>query len=92
MTCSPLQKHPNFGKNIDVIPLLNKQIDYFSTKKYRGLLKRRMMMKGLGILSDFDLVVAYEHAIKLNLDRDFKEILLVEMDRRGIRNHKLSVC
>ena len=49
-------------------------------------------MKGLGILSDFDLVVAYENAIKLNLDRDFIEILLVELDRRGIRNHKLSIC
>jgi hypothetical protein len=51
-----------------------------------------MVMKGLGILSDFDLVIAYEHAIKLNLDQDFKEILLVELDRRGIRNHKLSIC
>ena len=49
-------------------------------------------MKGLGVLSDFDLVVAYEHAIKLNLDRDFTEILLVELDRRGIRNHTLSIC
>jgi hypothetical protein len=49
-------------------------------------------MKGLGILSDFDLVVAYEHAIKLNFDRDFIEILLIELDRRGIRNHKWSVC
>ena len=49
-------------------------------------------MKGLGILSDFDLVVAYEHAIKLNLNRDFTEILLIELNRRGIRNHKWSVC
>ena len=49
-------------------------------------------MRGLGVLSDFDLLVAYEHAINLNLDRDFTEILLVEMDRRGIRNHTLSIC
>ena len=49
-------------------------------------------MKGLGILSDFDLVEAYEHAIKLELDPDFTEILLVELDRRGIRNHTLSIC
>ena len=51
-----------------------------------------MVMEGLGILSDFELMEAYEHAVKLNLDRDFKEILLVELDRRGVRNHKLSVC
>ena len=38
-------------------------------------------MKGLGILSNFDLVVAYETAVKLNLDRDFKEVLLVEFDQ-----------
>ena len=49
-------------------------------------------MKGLGILSDFDLVEAYENAIKLELDREFTEILLVELDRRGIRNHTLSIC
>ena len=33
MTCSPLQKHPNFGKNIDVIPLLNVRIKYFFKKE-----------------------------------------------------------
>jgi Sporulation inhibitor A len=49
-------------------------------------------MKGLGILSDFDLVVAYEKAVKLELDREFIEILLVELDRREIRNHTLSIC
>ena len=51
-----------------------------------------MVMKGLGILSDFDLVEAYEKAVKLELDREFIEILLVELDRRGIRNHTLSIC
>ena len=49
-------------------------------------------MEGLGILSDFDLMEAYETAVKLNLDRDFKEVLLVELDRRGVRNHTLSMC
>ena len=49
-------------------------------------------MKGLGILSDFDLMEAYGKAVKLELDREFIEILLVELDRRGIRNHTLSVC
>ena len=28
-------------------------------------------MKGLGILSDFDLLEAYEKAVKLELDREF---------------------
>ena len=49
-------------------------------------------MKGLRILSDFDLVEAYEKAVKLELDQDFTEILLVELERRGIRDHKLSIC
>lgn len=49
-------------------------------------------MKGLGILSDFDLLEAYEKAVKLELEREFIEILLVELDRRGIRNHTLLIC
>jgi hypothetical protein len=50
-----------------------------------------MAMKGLGILSDFELVQAYEQAVKLNLDQDFKEILQVEMDRRGILKDTLLI-
>lgn len=49
-------------------------------------------MKGLGILSDFDLVEVYEKAVSMKLDQDFTKILLVELDRRGIRNQDMSIC
>ncbi|WP_428912656.1 sporulation histidine kinase inhibitor Sda [Niallia sp. Krafla_26] len=49
-------------------------------------------MKGLGILSDFELVEVYEKAIAMNLDEDFTRILLIELDRRGIRNLEATIC
>ena len=49
-------------------------------------------MKGLGVLSDCELVVAYEKAVKLNLDQDFIDILLAELERREIRNRTLLIC
>ncbi|WP_338470671.1 sporulation histidine kinase inhibitor Sda [Niallia sp. XMNu-256] len=48
-------------------------------------------MKGLRNLSDYDLIVAYEKAVELNLDRDFTEILLVEIKNRGIRTLEPSI-
>jgi len=49
-------------------------------------------LKGLGILSDFDLLEVYEKAVKMNLEKDFTDLLLMEIDRRGIRDLEPFVC
>ena len=56
------------------------------------IFKKVNEMKGLGILSDFDLVEVYEKAIAMNLEEDFTEILLIEIDRRGISNLEATIC
>ena len=50
-------------------------------------------MKGLGVLYLIvNLVVSYEEAVKLNLDQDFIDILLAELERREIRNRIQLIC
>ncbi|MFB4168332.1 sporulation histidine kinase inhibitor Sda [Virgibacillus sp. JSM 102003] len=44
-------------------------------------------------LSDEALLNAYKKALRLRLERDFLELLMVELDRRGItfRNYEAEV-
>lgn len=43
-------------------------------------------------LSDEALLNAYKKALRLRLDRDFLELLMIELDRRGItlRNFEIE--
>ena len=47
-------------------------------------------MRGLGILTDFDLIEVYEKAIAINLEEDFTEMILVEMNKRGLRDIEVT--
>ncbi|MBP1947190.1 sporulation histidine kinase inhibitor Sda [Virgibacillus litoralis] len=44
-------------------------------------------------LSDEALINAYKKALKLRLERDFLELLMIELDRRGItfRNYEYEI-
>lgn len=86
--------------SLNIEQVIRKTCVNYSANKFKRKFDGRILkiykkvngLKGLEILSDLDLVEVYEKAIAMNLEEDFTEILLNEIDRRGIKNLEATIC